>query len=340
MSIRQHDIAQQLGLSVSTVSLALRDDPQISEATRHQVRHTATKLGYSYRPRQASRVDIQQIAFITIFELSDQFYSGVLKGAVEACQRHEIALQYSPLKKQTLDDPLLEKLTPQMLKQLSESDALLLVGAIDKEVVMRLAGLGRPLVLVDNNVMSTGLDRVLIENTASLYHTVMQLAQSGHERIAFFRGPEITSSSFRDRWWGYHAAMTELGLEPIEMICGEASIVSAEQTMADWLDIHKQPSFTAIIGCNDQVAIGAMHALQHHGLRVPTDVAIIGFDDIDVAHSVRPTLTTHRVEREALGALGVRRLIERVKQPEEPSITLMLEPLLIERNSARLTQLT
>jgi LacI family transcriptional regulator/LacI family purine nucleotide synthesis repressor len=104
----------------------------------------------------------------------------------------------------------------------------------------------------------------------------MQLAQSGHERIAFFRGPEITSSSFRDRWWGYHAAMTELGLEPIEMICGEASIVSAEQTMADWLDIHKQPSFTAIIGCNDQVAIGAMHALQHHGLRVPTDVAIIG----------------------------------------------------------------
>jgi LacI family transcriptional regulator len=324
MSVRQQDIAEHLGLSVSTVSLALRDAAQVAEETRLRVRDAATQLGYTYRPRQLTRTDITQMAFIARLDPSNVFYGAVLTGAERACRNLNIALHYT-----RLDDS-----SARIPSHYSDAEALLVVGTIDEPTVLRLKDLGRPMVLLDNNLPQVGLDRVLTENFGSLYQVVIRLVRWGHSRIAFMSGPD-DHPSFHDRLLGYRAAITDLALQPIEIRCSSTQHGTSKQAIADWMAARGEPGFSALIVFHDLAAIEAIHELQDHGLRVPEDIAVVGFDDIDLARVVRPALTTCRVHRELLGALGVRRLIERAADPNAPALALTLDTVFVERASAR-----
>jgi DNA-binding LacI/PurR family transcriptional regulator len=330
MSARQEDIAQHLSISVSTVSLALRDSPLIAEETRQQVKEAAAQLGYVHRPRSVSAVDLvklelKQLAFIIPFPSNNVFYAGLLNSAESECRRLHLALHYI----------LLEDLNTHVLMQGKAADALILVGAIDEQSVQRFVSLGRPCILVDNNLPHLGLDQVLTENVGSLYRTVMRLHELGHERIAFLRGDD-TSSSLRERRQGYHAAMATLGLETLEFHCpGNQLLSTGEAVMTQWLSTHEKLEFTALIGCNDDAAIGALHALRNHGIRVSEEVSIVGFDDVDTAQAVWPPLTTNHVHRQLMGEKAVQLLIKRAKDPDAPCQSLVLGTTFIERASTR-----
>jgi DNA-binding LacI/PurR family transcriptional regulator len=324
MSVRQQDIAEHLGLSVSTVSLALRDATQVAQETRVRVRDAAIQLGYNYRPRQLTRSEVTQMAFITRLDPSNVFYGAVLTGAERECRNLDIALHYT-----RIDD-----VSPRMPSHYSDADALLVVGTIDEATVLRLKDLGRPMVLVDNNLPHLGLDRVLTENFGSLYRAVQRLASWGHCRIAFMAGPD-DHPSFHDRLLGYRAGMSDLSLQPIELLGASTQHGSSKQAIADWMTIHGEPGFSALLVFHDSAAIEAVHELQDHGVRVPEDVAVVGFDDIDMARVVRPALTTCHVHRELLGALGVRRLVERAADTKAPPLALSIDTVFVERASAR-----
>jgi len=320
----QRDIADQLGVSVMTVSLALRGDTQISDATRAQVLELAEEMGYVYHPRKSAMAQAAQVAFIGRYSAASAFYLAVLHGAERACQEHDLALHYIQL----------EEAVRRFVLQ-DTADALMMVSSIDAETIDRFKRLGLPMVLVDNNLPHSSLDRVLIENFGSLYRTVLKLVEWGHRRILSVCGPDEIPS-FRDRARGYRAAMNDLGLEPTEVPCGYNSTVGgAREQIARWLDQVGRPACTALVACNDKTAIGAMQALQSTGLRVPEDISVVGFDDIDMACVVRPALTTVRVHRELLGEMGVRMLLERMEHPSRPAMTLALETDFMERDSAR-----
>lgn len=320
----QRDIADQLGVSVMTVSLALRGDAQISDATRAQVLELAEEMGYIYHPRKSATAHTTQVAFIGRYSATSAFYLAVLHGAERACQEHDLTLHYIQL----------EEAVRRFVLQ-DTADALMMVSSIDAETIDRFKGLGLPMVLVDNNLPHLALDRVLIENFDSMYRTVLKLVEWGHRRILFVCGPDEIPS-FRDRARGYRAAMSDLGLEPMEMTCGYNSTVEgAREQIAEWLDQAGCPACTALVACNDKTAIGAMQALQGVGLLVPEDISVIGFDDIDMAGVVRPALTTVRVHRELLGEMGIRMLLERMEHPSRPPMTLALETDFVERESAR-----
>jgi DNA-binding LacI/PurR family transcriptional regulator len=264
------------------------------------------------------------MAFITRLEPSNAFYDAVLSGAERECRSLDITLHYTGLEEPNARVP----------SHYSDAEALLVVGAIDEQTVVRLKDLGRPIVLIDNNLPQLGLDRVLTENFGSLYRVVMRLASWGHRRIAFMAGPD-DHPSFYDRLLGYRAAIAGLGLQPIELYCGSCQHGASEQVIADWLAAHDEPGFSALIVFHDEAAIEAVHKLLDYGVRVPDDVAVVGFDDIDMARVVRPALTTCHVHRELLGALGVRRLIERAADPKAPALALVLDTVFVERASAR-----
>jgi DNA-binding LacI/PurR family transcriptional regulator len=320
----QRDIADQLGVSVMTVSLALRGDAQISDATRAQVVELAEEMGYVYHPRKSAAPQTTQVAFIGRYSATSAFYLAVLHGAERACQEHGLALHYVQL----------EEAVQRFVFQ-ETTDALMMVSSIDAATIDRFRGLGLPMVLVDNNLPHLSLDRVLIENFDSVYRTVLKLVEWGHRRILFVCGPDEIPS-FRDRARGYRAAMVDLGLEPMEMTCGYNSTVEgAREQMAQWLDQSGPPACTALVACNDKTAIGAMQALQGVGLLVPEDISVIGFDDIDMAGVVRPALTTVHVHRELLGEMGIWMLLERMEHPSRPPMTLALETDFVERESAQ-----
>lgn len=322
MTVRMQDIADQLGLSVSTVSLALRSAPQIAEQTRLRVHETAEQLGYTHRPRHVTHTALKHIVFMTYTAPDNEFYGAVLSGAERECRYYNMTLRYQRIE------------TPQssFAARHNRIEGVLIVGSIDEQTVEHLCKLGRVRVLVDNNPASLNLDRVVIENQKSVRSGLMYLHQLGHRRIAYLSGP-IMYSSFKERQQGYYAAMHELGLEPFEIPCPSLDAQDIAQAVSQHLTHGAALPFTAIMACNDLAALSTLYTLQERGVEVPGQVSIIGFDNIDVASVVRPSLTTCHVDRELLGMLAVRRLVERVHEPDSATVTVSIATTLVKRGS-------
>lgn len=325
-AVNQEVIATRLGVSIATVSMALRGSPLVAEGTRREVRAMAEQLGYTLRERRPHRAKqeqrpARQIDFVGRYEATNNFYMEVLAGAEEEGQQQELALRYSRI----------DELNPTTLKQFRASDGLLLVGSIPAATVLQLRELRRPLVLVDNNLPHLGLDRVLTENVGSLYRAVMRLHAAGHRRIAFLSGD--SAPSFQERLTGYRSAMAAMGLQPLELPCPGMDAAGIEHHVMTWLQNAPSPPCTALIGYNDTTAISAIHAILNVGLRVPNDISVVGFDDVAEATIVRPSLTTCHVYRRELGKASVLALLKRIREPNTIPRALTLDTTFVERAS-------
>jgi LacI family transcriptional regulator len=333
MTVNQQTIAERLGVSISTVSLALRDAPQVAEETRHQVRALAEELGYKLRARRPYRgahqpLPIEQITMLMRFAPTNTFYNAVLGGVEAACRNQHIALHYG----------MLDEVTPRTLAQYAESDGLLVTGAVPEAALLALGELDLPMVLIDNDLPHLGLNRVLIDNFGGMYQAVARLAQWGHRRIAVLPAP-AGDPSFDARLSGYRFAVGRSGLPPLEVaIDGSPWPTSPGEGLPElrlWLQSDAARNVTALVAMNDESAIAVLHTIQDCGLRVPDDISVVGFDDIASAQIIRPALTTCHVPRERLGQLGVRLLIERAQTPDEPAQGVVLGTVFIERASTR-----
>ena len=321
--IRQQDIAEKLGLSVSTISLALRNSPQVSVEKRALILETARQMGYS-RAQSEQRIEVKRLTYISPIAAMDAFYGKVLIGAEAACRQRKIALHYSHL----------EEPDTWVLDYYREADGLLLVGSVDPKIVLQLKALGRPMVLVDNNLPQLGLDRIVTENYGSVYSAVTRLYKWGHRKIMFIRGPD-GHPSFKDRRRGYHDAMKDLELETQEIFCQSLEGHLVDCLLTDLFNPqHTRPDFTALVAYNDGAAIEAHHTLLNLGIRMPEDIALVGFDDLEAVRILQPSLTTCHVEREMLGKMAVERLLERINNPTEPTVSIMLDTTFIVRQSA------
>lgn len=333
MTVNQQTIAERLGISISTVSLALRDAPQVAEETRHQVRALAEELGYRLRARRPYRstqqpLPIEQITMLMRYAPTNTFYNAVLDGVEAACRNQHIALHYG----------MLDELTPRNLAQYAESDGLIITGVVPEAALVALRELDLPMVLIDNDLPHLGLDRVLIENFGGMFQAVARLIALGHHRIAVLPAP-AGDPSFDARLNGYRFAMARAGLPPIE-IAGAISPWPEKPgegiaELRDWLKSDHANDVTALVAMNDESAIGVLHTIQDCGLSVPDDLSVVGFDDIASAQIVRPALSTCHVPRERLGQLGVRLLLERALNPAEPAQAVLLGTTFIERASTR-----
>jgi DNA-binding LacI/PurR family transcriptional regulator len=324
----QSDIAQRLGVSTTTVSLALRGDPQISAETQSRVMAVAAEIGYIYRRRKRANSP-RQIAYVAArgSMAANSFYAKVLQGAQQAALRYGmtfyfVVIEESLRRKSLLDDVRI--------------DGMLLVGYIDEQTVLKYMALGLPMVLINNNLSGLGVDRVLIDNVHGVYRTVAYLKERGHRLIACMYGP-LSHPSFRERLSGYRCAMQDFGLQPIEIAgaSGIGSMASAEEHMRDYLSGRCELGFTALVTCTDWVAIGAIRALRAHGVAIPSDVSVVSFDDLVIARVMSPALTTNHVYREALGEMAVHVLHARMERADWPAMAIVTDTSFIERDSTQ-----
>lgn len=323
MAVRLQDIADYLHLSRATISLALRDSPQIGEETRARVREAATKLGYVGRVRGASPTELRHITFCTPYESSNNFHADILRAAEAECRELGIALHFVQLT---------EDFAARDLNQFGAHHGILLVGRITEEKVRQVKQLGRPTLLVDNNLPNLGLDRVLTENIGAMQQAVAHLVEIGHRRIGFICGPE-GHPSFEERLLGYRRAVVKAGLTPIEIGPGRSDETDGERALARMLAAGECPDVTALLVFNDEAAAAVIHRLQDHGYQVPEDMSVVGFDDVNIAQIVRPNLTTCAVSRELLGRWGVRCLCSRALNPTAITQALSFDTTLVVRNS-------
>ena len=330
------EIAQRSNASRTTVSLVLRDKPGISAETRQRVWSAAQALGYQRRALSvAPGQSVLNIGLILRsrsrarqsdgLPLVNRFYSWVLAGVEAAARPQRMNLLYATLPvddgNRPLDFP--ENVLAQRL------DGILLVGSFADETIAEVAARGaRAIVLVDAPAGAHSRDAIVSDNESGAHGAVLHLIARGHERIAYVSPEPQADPNFNQRRSGYQRALQEHCLDPVfaPMIGDDAA--SAARTL-----LRKHQDVTALFGCNDVFAIEAMRQAQALGKRVPDDLSVIGFDDIELATQVAPALTTMAVDKVTMGRLAVQALAFRLAWPEAAKMLTVLQPQVIERES-------
>ena len=327
---RQREIAARAGVSVSTVSRVLNNVAGISEELQQRVRAAARDLGYVLNGAQPQG-QLRSVALVSSlgsFEpRSSPFYMSVVAGIEAECRRLGIDLSYIPFEPSMSGAAfILDKV------QQPSGAGLLLLAIDDRSLVEQLLATGLPICLVNAEHPDLRVDTFLPDNWFAPYRAVRYLIEHGHRRILHFTS--LSRPTIQRRHQAYRAALEDAGIvyDPALVVTSTTHEPSVYKAMRAFLDSHPR-DFTAIFCSTDTTAIGVVHALQEAGLRVPEDVSVVGFDDIPLAALISPPLTTVRIEREELGAIAVRRLIERAAAPELTPIRVELACRLIQRQS-------
>ena len=327
-------IAEEVGVSLSTVSLALRGKSSIPAQTRQRVLDKARELGYVRRPpaRVAAPAWLKNVGLVIktlpANPQDNPFYSVVQSGVEAACRARRLNLLYASL---PVDDDSRITDVPSLFFD-GGLDGLLVVGI---QVTELNAGtferLGVPTVLVDAYADSQAYDAVVSANVAGAREAVSYLIERGHRRVAIVGSHPGAFPSIAERRAGYEQALDERGIDERYYI--DCSLVGDAAYTATYEFLGEGHPVSAIFGVNDECAIRAMRAARALGLDVPRDLSVVGFDDDLLAPHVEPPLTTMRVDKLAMGRLAVDLLANRVEHPEAAIVEAALRPRLIERGS-------
>lgn len=335
------DIAKKSRVSVSTVSLVLRDRPGIPDKTRQRVIAAASALGYVKKPRvilgrtrqahpKLSNLGLLLKADHGVPPQANPFYSYVLAGIEQACRRNHINLLYATV---PVDADNVPVEMPRLLEE-DTVDGLLLVGALVGDVMDQLLRAKHvPVVLVDAYAALEGYDAVLSDNARGAYQAMSYLIQRGHKHIALVGAHPNAYPSLQQRRDAYEHALSDFGIA--DRYYADTSVAGADVLRATAALLEQYPEITALFAVNDEAAIGAMTMAQRMGKRVPEDLSVVGFDDIEMAQNVLPPLTTMHVDKVGMGRIAVQLLADRVQFPGSETIMTLLQPRLIERASVR-----
>lgn len=305
-------IAEEAGVSVSTVSRVLNDRPGISKETRARVLAAAQELQFvpNAAAQSLATKRTRNIGFVAYkWSAPPRFVTSSLDavGIDHECQRLGYHLLTTFITKEAMKNGL-------QLPMVREKrvDGLILGGpALKPSFILELYNSGLPIVLIDNNLRETDIDCVLHENEESTYWLTQHLiSEHQHQIIVFLSGPDTWVSS-RERAAGYRRALAEASLEPYIFRMPNTTVETGVEAMRTAL--AEVPDLTAVVAVNDAVAVGAAEACKAAGYTIPEQVAIVGFDDIQWAALHDPPLTTAHTFGEEMGRQAARRLIDLIE---------------------------
>jgi len=197
-------------------------------------------------------------------------------------------------------------------------------------LILSLKERGIPLVLVDYHLK--GVDSVVTDNEGGAYDAVTHLIKLGHRKIGFVC-EWFGDLSFAERFEGYKKALADYGIPFDENLAAEGAPRTSDSGYIAMKKVLEKAIPSAVFAANDATAIEAMQAIKEAGLRVPQDVAIVGFDASPLSPHTDPPLTTVQVFRHKMGVVAVQRLMELIKEPQQPSMLIQISTRLIVRES-------
>ena len=308
--ISMEDIAKQLDISRNTVSLALRDMPGINASTKELIINKAKELGYEYNgSKDESTQQGKNICVILSKSTKNSvgFFNYVQFGIeAEAKKRgYNPIIYYYDEQGNSFETPI--------SIQNGIISGIITLGRVSRKNINSIMKYQLPVVMVDHYFENIKLDYVLTDNVSGAYRATEYLISRGHKTISFL-GNIRASLSFYDRYEGYLRALRDNNLEPFKIIdksMEELSTVDIELVVRFFKNLKDLPE--AMLCCNDAEAIAVTRALNILNIKVPEEISIMGFDDIEFARSTSPELTTMRVEKEAMGKRAVARLAQLIQ---------------------------
>jgi DNA-binding LacI/PurR family transcriptional regulator len=343
-SVTVKDVAREASVSVGTVSRVFNNHSNVSGEIRDRVLKAAAEVGYNRLvakdPPMNNHRPIKEIGFLFYSPLhngtamSNPFWPHILNGVEREARQSHIKVIYQDIGE--------AKETPQELFSTIQNmklGGILLVGPTDLETVRLLKRLTIPIVLIANYVPGISVHSVVCDELEGALIAMHYLIKRGHRQIAFIDGSVLLGSmsskfyAVERRKIGYRTALIDAGLPVVPELIEQGDLGATGGYQACQRLLRRNIPFTALFCANDETAIGAMQALREAGRRIPEDVSIIGFDDIAMAAHLTPALTTIRVNKDALGSIAVKQLLELAKEPSEICTSTVLEVELIERDS-------
>lgn len=322
------DIARLAQVSTSTVSHVINGSRFVSDEIREKVVRIVAELNYT--PSAVARslkVRETKTIGLLVTATNNPFFAEVMAGVEQYCQQH----QYNLIIATTGGDAKRLQQNLQTLMHKQVDGLLLMCGDSRFQADIELA-ISLPLVVMDWWFTELNADKILENSALGGYLATKALIDAGHRKIGIITG-NLKKSVAQNRLQGYKNALSEakIALNPHWIVESHFDFEGGVLGIQSLLTQSSRP--TAVFCCSDTIAVGAYQAIQQQGLRIPQDLSIMGYDDIELARYLSPPLSTICQPKAELGKLAVEALLQRIKNPNENYRTLVLEPTCILRGS-------
>ena len=328
------DVAKKAGMSLSTVSLVINDCGRVSEETRKKVLRIVAELGY-HATRTARGLASQtsgNIGFILTenhFSQAEPFYTRIFLGTEFEARNHNFYVLLTTVKERFSERETIPRFVLER-----NVDGIIVAGKINEKLIQYIESAGLPAVLVDFQLKRKRMSAILIDNHTGGVLATNHLLELGHRKIAFIGG-DLGHPSIGERFRAYKETLSEHGI-PFD--ASMASVREKDTRMDDGYRaaeklLSRTPRVSAVFAANDAMAIGCLRYAKQKGLRIPEDLAIVGFDDIELASHVEPRLTTIRVPKEEMGKMAVQHLVEIIQSKTKAIVTAHVPVDLVVRES-------
>ena len=322
------DIARLARVSHPTVSRALQNSPLVNAKTAERIRRIAKESGYRASAIARGLVTRRTRTIgLVVTSIADPFTSEVVSGIEQAANDHG----YSVFLADSNADPDRERKIVQAFAEQRVDGILVTSSRVGALYLPLLSEMMVPIILVNDQHPGAFVHSVMISNQEGSRAAAEHLVKLGHTQIAYI-GDKFGYQSDTERFAGYKEALDTARIPIVDeyVVRGDGKAEAGMRAMDQLLDLTDPP--TAVCCYNDMTALGAMRSIRVHGLRVPQDISVAGFDDLFVASYTEPTLTTVRQPMRRMGQLAMENLIK-LMSGQESAVRIKVKPELVVRES-------
>jgi len=330
------DVADLSGLSIATVSRVINGASVVSEKSKKKVLDAIKAL--DFKPNQVARNLVMHkntTIGIIIPAMGNQFYGGILNGIEEACENHG----YDIMLCRSGGDSSNEIRHLEMFEERKLSGVIVMAQRLKPETVSKINSMEIPIIMMNRSTSGLKCPTVSIDNFRAAYEITNYLIRKGHKKIALFRNSMDIDACGVEQYSGFERALAENGIS-IErgwVKYGEFKPENSYALMNELIEKNHLP--TAVIATSDVMAVGVCNALIDRGFRIPEDISVVGFNDIQLAGLYRPSLTVIHQPLKSMGGEAVNMIISMHKGDGSGEIikdgrTVILSHSLIERQSS------
>ena len=329
-----HDVARRAKVSIGTVSRVLNESPQVTVATRRNVKRAINELGYSPNPSaRALRSNRTRLIALTIPELTNPYFAAMVEGVQHVLAQAQFQLILCNAGADDKAEPeYLDMLARRQVDGLIVASRRFSAATESQKYLLSLGKKGFPIVSLGQRFNADPLyfDSISTDTSTGMREAMMHLLEAGHTEIAYFGAPEGIATLRLDT---YKAALAErvIRVSSSLMFRVDPTLENGFKLAETLLRRRHRP--TAIMAVNDIVAIGALMAFQEHGVSIPEEMSIVGFDDVPLASIIRPHLTTVFQPKYELGRLAAERLLGRLDKSVTTFRSISLSSRLVVRSS-------
>jgi LacI family transcriptional regulator len=322
-------VAARAKVSTATISRTINNSALVSPATADKVWNAIRELGYYPNTQARALVSGRSRMFgLIISDIANPFFPELVKSFEDA----SIKYGYEVIVANTDYNSERMRLCVRRMIERQVDGVAIMTSEIDSHLIDELERRKLPIVFLDLGQPNALISNILVDYAKGIREAVQHLVSLGHRRIGFISGP-LTLLSARTRRTSFLNCLKECGIADRQQVVveGNHKVDGGQSAMEQMLSHPVRP--TAVLTSNDLTAIGVLRALHYAGLRVPEDMSVIGFDDIELSHFTQPPLTTVRLSREELGRKAFEALYLTLQGTENQGQQIRVSTSLVLRES-------